>query len=135
MILSELNIKGLDASIIQRNQKNLILSYTEISEIVGAILLSVLMFYALQLVMSFRTGALAKSWKQITVGAIFLIIAQFVILGGDLGAQSLLSWSGTILRFFGVLFLVIGLRSQAITWRRKDTVLSSEAELNGSIGV
>ncbi len=94
----------------------ILLNYTQAAQILGLAALSVFGFYALKLVASFRTGILAKSWRQITIGAIFLISAQLPLLIAAIGLfgadYSLLIELGTIMRFLGVIFLAIGLRTQ-----------------------
>ncbi len=98
----------------------MIWNYTVATQIAGVLILSALLFYALRLLESFKTGMIAKSWKQMTAGAIFLILAQFVFLANDagfLGEPSILVTLGTVLRFCGVVFIIIGLRSQSRVWR------------------
>ncbi|MGI0080416.1 MAG: hypothetical protein ACRECH_12430 [Nitrososphaerales archaeon] len=98
----------------------MILDYVQVAEITGLVTLSAFGFYAIRLVASFRTGLLAKSWKQVTAGAIFLISAQIPFLASGIGVSggdSFLIATGTLMRFVGVVFLVIGLRAQSRVWR------------------
>ncbi|MGI0078587.1 MAG: hypothetical protein ACRECH_03090 [Nitrososphaerales archaeon] len=106
----------------------MILDYSLVEEIAGLVVLSAFGFYAIRLVASFRTGLLAESWEQVTVGAIFLISAQIPFLAsgiGSFGGESLLTGLGTLMRFVGVLFLVIGLRAQSRVWRLEKNLVDS----------
>ncbi|MGH2638590.1 MAG: hypothetical protein ACRDF4_04825 [Rhabdochlamydiaceae bacterium] len=90
------------------------------AEITGLVILSGFGFYAARLLASFRTGMLQKGWKQVTVGAVFLVSAQFSFLASGIGYSglvSLLGDVGTLMRFIGVVFLTIGLRAHYQVWR------------------
>ncbi len=126
------------STIHESNQKasnhRLILDYTQDEEIIGLIVLSAFGFYALKLVMSFRTGLLARSWKQVTAGSIFLILAQlpFLAVGIDSQVGSLLTMLGTFMRFAGVVLLTIGLRAQSRVWRLENKSVLLEQDRSGA---
>jgi hypothetical protein len=111
--------------------KMISMNYTQIAEIVGLFVLSAFGFYALQLLSSFRTGILAKSWKQVSIGAIFLIFAQFPLIAAALGLLGTYDSSivviGTFMRFIGVVFLIIGLRIQYQVWRSESKGLTQRS--------
>lgn len=102
--------------------------YIQLAEVItGAVVLSAFGYYALKLLGSFRTGTLEKGWKQITVGAIVLVIAQFFFLGSGIDSSSvasLLIVGGTLMRFIGIVFLTLGLRTHYQIWRldNKDLI-------------
>jgi hypothetical protein len=87
---------------------------------VGIVVLSVFGFYAVRLLSSFKRGMLAEGWKRVTIGATFLVVAQFPILGSGIESSSLtspLSLIGTLLRFIGIVFLILGFKAQHEIWR------------------
>jgi arginine exporter protein ArgO len=110
----------------------------EIAEIAGLLILSALGFYALQLLASFRTGILAKSWRYISVGALFLILAQIPLISEGTGLFQAYVSSLAILvmamRFIGIVFLIIGLRVQSKVWQT-ETGSSSHGSIGTSIEV
>ena len=90
------------------------------TSIIGSVLLLVFGFYALKLLASFRKGVLETGWKEVTVGAIFLVLAQFLIIGSGFGAASLvysLNISVFAMRFVGIVLLTLGFRAHYQVWR------------------
>jgi hypothetical protein len=112
-------------------------NYMQVFAIAGLISLSAFGFFALRLLSSFRTGILAKSWRHISVGAIFLILAQLPLIAASLGSSgeesSLLIITGTLMRFLGVVFLTIGLRSQCKVWWSENKHLDHVAKSSAII--
>jgi hypothetical protein len=91
--------------------------------IVGLIVLSIFGMYCLRLVSTFRNGLFSKCWKQVTAGAIFLIAAQFPLIGSQIGSSNLktpLVDAAALMRLAGVILIIIGLRAQTRIWRVED---------------
>ena len=89
-------------------------------EAVGIFVLIAFGYYALRLLASFRKGMLEKGWRDVTIGAIILAIAQFPILASGVsenGMFDLLGSAGALLRLTAMIFLILGLRSQYQVWR------------------
>ena len=112
-------------------------NYMQVFAIAGLIALSVFGFFALRLLSSFRTGILAKSWRHISVGAIFLILAQLPLIAASLGPSgeesSLLIITGTMMRFLGIVFLTLGLRAQCKVWWSENKHLDQGAKSSATI--
>ncbi len=97
--------------------------------ILGAIILSIFAYYAIKLVGSFRAGILARGWKFVTIGATLLVLAQLPFFASWISSAdevSTLSVVGTALRFFGIIFLALGLRAQYQIWRLDNKGLASD---------
>lgn len=108
-------------------------NYFQIAVVFGLFVLLALGFYAVRLVTSFRTGMLAKSWKEVTIGALILIIAQFPFFVAGFGIYETVFVSlGMGMRFLGVIFLIIGLRAQSRVWGSENKKI--EAEVQGKWG-
>jgi protein-S-isoprenylcysteine O-methyltransferase Ste14 len=111
--------------------------YLQLAEvIIGFVVLSAFGFYAAKLLASFRTGMLEKGWKQVTVGAIVLVLAQFFFLGSGISSPSmvsLLDGVGTLMRLIGVVFLTIGLRTHYQVWRLDNKDLTRATASQESI--
>lgn len=109
----------------------------QIFEISGLLVLSALGLYAVKLVSSFRTGLLARSWKHVTTGALFLIFAQLPLLGSGVissNYSTIMIMVGTVMRFVGVVYLVLGLRAQYGVWRLdKKNMISDEARSESTL--
>jgi hypothetical protein len=102
-------------------------------EITGVVVLSIFGFYAVGLLTTFRQGMLEKGWRNVTQGAIILVLAQIPILIspiGPTGLASLLDDTGAILRFIGIVLLILGFRAQYRVWRPNRKDLSPTIELN-----
>ena len=115
------------------------MNYLQAAEIIGLLALSAFGFYAMRLLASFRTGILAKSWRHVAVGAIFLISAQFPLIAAGIGTfggvDSVLIMLGAIMRFLGVVFLTIGLRDQCKVWRSEDKATVQRTESSKPIEI
>ncbi len=101
--------------------------------IIGSALLLVFGFYALKLLASFRKGVLEKGWKEVTVGAIFLVLAQFLIIVSGFGAPSLVSplnISVQAMRFVGIVLLILGFRAHYQVWRLDSKNIVARTESN-----
>ena len=99
--------------------------------ILGGVVVSIFGYYAIKLLGSFRSGMLAKGWKYVTIGATFLVLAQFPFLASSIGSASdgfLLNIIGAAMRFAGMISMTIGLRAQYEIWRLDNKVLASSTE-------
>lgn len=97
----------------------------------GVIILSIFGFYALKILSSFRKGVLETGWKQVTVGAIFLMLAQFFIIGSGFGSTSMetiFNLSVFAMRFVGVVLLILGFRAHYQVWRLDNKNISAKTE-------
>jgi hypothetical protein len=97
-------------------------------EIAGIVVLSIFGFYAVRLLATFKQGMLEKGWRNVTSGALMLAIAQIPFLVSRIGNAalgSLLNETGNILRFIGIVFLILGFRAQYQVWRVDNKDLSS----------
>lgn len=91
--------------------------------ILGLVVLSVLGLYCLRLLATFSDGLFSKCWKQVSAGAIFLIAAQFPIIGSEIGPSNMAAAfvdTGGIMRLTGVVLIIFGLRTQVRIWRMED---------------
>lgn len=108
----------------------MILNYIQIGGILGIAALSALGFYAIRLLASFKTGLLAKSWRQVAIGAFLLILAQipFFLSGfGELSdAMVYLTAGAMVMRLAGVIFFILGLRAQSKVWRLESKTQREE---------
>lgn len=98
----------------------LALDYTALAMLGGLVVLSCFAFYALRILSNFRTGMLEKGWKWVGLGAVFLIFAQLLILISQLGVAELanpLILTGSALRVFAMILLVLGLREHYLVWQ------------------
>ena len=112
----------------------MIIDYLQLAEVItGVVVLSAFGFYAAKLLGSFRTGMLEKGWKQVTFGAIVLVLAQFFFLGSGIGTSGLMSLLidvGTLMRLIGIVFVTLGLRTHYQIWRldNKDLTTTASSE-------
>ncbi len=86
----------------------------------GVIVLAVFVYYAVRLLSTFRKGMLERGWKLVVVGAILLGVAQIPILTAALISGSLsrpLTDAGELVRFAGIIFLILGFRAQYQIWK------------------
>lgn len=101
-----------------------------ITGVVGLVTLLVFGYYAVRILASFRTGILQRGWVQVTVGAIFLVSAQFTILASGEGSASLVAAPndiGLLMRFAGLIFLTLGLRAHYKVWHlQKEKTASTD---------
>jgi len=100
-------------------------------EIAGVVVLSIFGFYAIKLLSSFRQGMLENGWKKVTQGAIILALAQIPFLATEFGPTmdaSLLNDIGDLLRFIGIVLLILGFRAQYQVWRIDNKDLSSKIQ-------
>ena len=98
---------------------------------VSMIIVLVFAFYAVKLLASFRSGMLEKSWKQVAVGAILLILAQMLIVLSGEGISSMTSFlntAGTLTRFAAMVFIILGMRSHYQIWRIDNKNLGTGSE-------
>ena len=96
-------------------------------EIIGIVVLSIFGFYAIRLLSTFRNGMLEKGWKYVTEGAIILGLGQIPYLLSWIGSASLFSLLndvGMLMRFVGMIFLILGFRAQYQVWRLDNKDLS-----------
>ena len=97
-------------------------------EIVGLAVVFFFGFYALKLLSNFREGMLEKGWKQVAIGALFLIAAQILFLIPLMGSSPLvtaLNYTGSAMRVFAMIFLILCLRAHYMVWRvnkKEETV-------------
>jgi threonine/homoserine efflux transporter RhtA len=97
-------------------------------DVVGLVVLLAFGFYAVKLLASFRTGMLEKGWTQVAVGAIILVLAQFLFLPAGIttsGVSSALTDVGMGMRFLGVVFLTLGFRAHYKIWRPSKEVAAA----------
>ncbi|MDG6923090.1 MAG: hypothetical protein JRN67_07350 [Nitrososphaerota archaeon] len=88
--------------------------------VVGMAVVLAFGFYAVRLLASFRKGMLEKGWKQVAVGAILLVLSQLLFLVSGIDFSNLefvLGTFGTLTRFFGMIFIILGLRTHYQVWR------------------
>jgi protein-S-isoprenylcysteine O-methyltransferase Ste14 len=96
--------------------------------ITGVAVLSAFGFYAAKLLGSFKTGMLERGWKQVTIGAIVLVLAQFFFIGSGISSSSIVSLLlgvGTLMRLIGLVFLTLGLRTHYQIWRLDNKDLTT----------
>jgi len=98
-------------------------------QILGLVALSIFGFYDIRLLASFKSGMLEEGWKKVTFGAIILAVAQIPFVASSFipsQISSLLGDVGMLLRFIGILFLILGFRAQYKIWRldKEDASLS-----------
>jgi len=100
-------------------------------EILGVVVLSIFGFYAVRLLSSFKRGMLEKGWKNVTQGAIILVLAQIPFLLAGITPStlsSILIGAGDLLRLIGIIFLIVGFRAQYQIWRVDNKDLSPMIE-------
>ncbi|MDG6997357.1 MAG: hypothetical protein JRN52_15680 [Nitrososphaerota archaeon] len=99
--------------------------------VVGMAIVVAFGFYAMKLLASFREGMLEKGWKQVAVGAILLILSQFLFLVSGIGfsnVESVFNTFGTLTRFFGMVFIILGMRAHYQVWRLDNKELEVTTE-------
>lgn len=100
-------------------------------EVVGIVVLCSFGYYAIKLLSSFKAGMLEKGWKQVTVGAAVLAVAQIVYIAGGFGSSTfstILEDAGQLMRFTAVVFVTLGLRTQYQIWRVDNKNAKSNSE-------
>lgn len=97
------------------------LDYSELAIVIGGlVVMSAFAFYALKILANFRSGMLERGWKDVALGAVFLISAQLLLLISQIGAAGLtnsLDLAASLLRFLAMIFLILGLREHYLVWR------------------
>ena len=91
-----------------------------VPEIAGLAMTCFFAFYALKLLANFRQGMLERGWKQVAIGALFLIVAQFFFLPSSAANSALsvaLTLTGMSMRLIAMILLILGLRAHYMVWR------------------
>lgn len=105
------------------------MDYAQFAIVVGGlVVISVFGFYALKILANFKSGMLEKGWKQVAIGAIFLILAQLLMIVSQASIAGLtypLFIIGSALRLLGMIFMIIGLREHYLVWRVAKTTPAS----------
>jgi hypothetical protein len=95
--------------------------YVQLSEIIiGTVVMTVFVFYALRLLTSFKNGLLEKGWRFVSIGAISLALAQIPFFAAEFASPSVASFLmivGNGARLIGMGFLLFGFRAQYEIWR------------------
>lgn len=93
-------------------------------QVLGAFVLSIFVYYAVRLLSSFRKGMLEKGWKLVALGASILALAQVPYIFSSLfnilslgRLSTVASLAGSLIRFAGVIVLILGFREQYQIWR------------------
>jgi hypothetical protein len=106
-------------------------------DIVGFTALLIFVFYAVRLLRSFRKGLLERGWKWVSAGAFLLAAAELPFLTTQVMGPyvaSLLSDAGMLMRFSGLVCLILGFKAQYEIWRVDNKKSSSVPELSEVIG-
>jgi hypothetical protein len=101
--------------------------------IVGLIAELIFVFYAVRLLRSFKEGILEKGWKWVSIGAILLAVAQLPYLASETATVSIataLNDVGMLMRFSGLVFLILGFKAQYEIWRVDNKKSSSGPKQN-----
>ena len=94
----------------------------------GIVVLAIFGFYSVRLLTSLRKGILEKGWKRVAVGAIFLLLGQFLFLAsgiGPAGYETPLNYLEVALRLIGIVFVILGFRAQYEVWRLDNKDLNA----------
>jgi len=113
------------------NLDGLVLGSIAAAAIVG------IFYYALGILSTMRRGNLERSWKYLSVGAVFALVAVIVILVMDLGGNDL---TGVTVNFLvndlspalsalATIFFLFGFRSHYLAWHPKGLEESKRADL------
>ncbi|HYB04644.1 MAG TPA: hypothetical protein VED17_09285 [Nitrososphaerales archaeon] len=91
-----------------------------VQEVVGVAVLFTFGYYAVRLLASFRKGMLERGWRLVVFGAILLGVAQIPFLVAAITSGNLsttLVAVGDLVRFMGMISLILGFRAQYQIWR------------------
>ena len=133
-LLSSLKAKRKGEFTQRSSNRQLNLDFFQLgTAISGVVILSVFGYYAIKLLASFKKGVLESGWKQVTFGTIFLVLAQFLMVGAGFcssNMESVFSVSVLAVRFVGIVLLILGFRAHYQVWRLDNKNIGSRNQSN-----